>query len=163
MHVYRCCTHFVYTRCRHERTELVKSSRFSRLSIVTHWKQRCGFPRYSEAETGTHRAKQLRGDSTQRTIYSTILAVTSDFRVKFAQRADVVFKRCTASSAALQMPFPLIPGAEGVLLRALSPASLSALNATSQHLRQQVQEHTCTLQLKSSHDMTSPSCSSTDG
>ena len=51
------------------------------------------------------------------------------------------------------MPFPLIPGAEGILLRALSPASLSALNATSRHLRQQVQEHTCTLQLKSGHDI----------
>ena len=51
------------------------------------------------------------------------------------------------------MPFPLIPGAEGILLRILSPASLRALNATSQRLRQQVQEHTCSLQLKSNHDI----------
>lgn len=51
------------------------------------------------------------------------------------------------------MPLPFIPGAESILIKALSPTSLCALNATSQHLRQQVHEHTRSLQLRSSDDV----------
>ena len=51
------------------------------------------------------------------------------------------------------MPLPLISGAENDLLGILPPSSLRALNATSRQLRQQIQEHTCRLQLPHSHSI----------